>query len=511
MTFSSILFPEKNPRPDADAANMPECFGDLNLDQIVDAVTASKAEYNLKPFFYTPLQNLDALNYRHEIMRALQDPALFEQIRHFAGAMHAARQQLAQAAKLSYPRQAQRWFLDAAQTYCQGVTALARALDESALHARGLLAFRAYLDAYVAQEVFTRLCAETQALWDDLAQVRYVVRIKDNRVRVRQYADEADYGIQVQETFAKFHQGAPREYRMKFNDWVEMNHVEAQILDCVAKLYPELFARLETFCVEHAAFMDETLRRFDREIQFYVAYLEHVARFERAGLQFCFPRVSDTDKQARADDAFDLALAHKLLDHDTLPVCNDFYLLDPERILVVTGPNQGGKTTFARMFGQLHYLARLGCPVPGARAQLFLCDHLLTHFERAERIENLRGKLEDDLFRMHVALEQATPRSIVILNEIFHSTTLQDALFLSRAILEKLLALDTLGVCVTFMDELAVWSEKTVSMVSTVLPENPAVRTFKIVRQPANGLAYARAIADKYKLTHDDLQARLQS
>ena len=509
MGSCSILFGQPESSVDAEALEQPAFFADLNLDQVVASITAGREEYDLKPFFYAPLRDVEAVRYRHEVLRDLEKEAVAATIRAFAQRMQDMRAHLVQVESLHYTSQKKSWFVDAVEIYCDAARILSEELALLELTSPGLQVFREYLSAYTASDTFTSLASETQDVKRRLASVRYSVHINGGRVNVDRYQGEPDYSEEVMETFAKFKRGAVADHRAKLSDSWNMNHVEARVLDLVAQLFPAEFGALDDYCLRHRDYLDRTISTFDREVQFYLAYLEYTERLRSSGLPFCYPQVSTHSKQVFAHDAFDIALANKLVLDGSDVVCNSFDLVDPERIIIVTGPNQGGKTTFARMFGQLHHLARLGLIVPSKEARLFLPDQVLTHFEKEEDLTTLRGKLEDQLVRIREILSLATGDSIIIMNESFNSTALLDAVFLGTEITDRLITLNSLCVCVTFIDELTSLGDTVVSMVSTVVPEDPVTRTFKVIRKPADGLAYAAAIAEKYGLTYENLRRRL--
>jgi len=504
--FRSVLF-EGDPGVEARGWDKSDVFADLNLDQVIDTATPGRADYyHLKELFAEPQAEADTIRYRQEVCEDLEDPALAEAVKNFGDRMARVRS-LANADTSAHRYQRLRWLVDAAEKYGPAVRALGEALSRSGIRSRALCALRDYLAEYASSDGFNELVEDAGRVKAALDSVKYGIRIDGLRVTVLPFRDEADYGGELEATFARFAQGAVKERGFRFPT-AYMTRVEAEIVERVASLHRDVFTALEQFGEHHAGFIDATVARFDREVRFYLAYLDLIAPLRSAGLPFCYPEVGGPG-EVEVDEAFDLALALKLATEGKKPVPNDFELRGSERILVVTGPNQGGKTTFARMFGQLHYLASLGLPVPAASARLSLFDRVYTHFDREERAEDLTGKLEDDLLRLHRIVESATAASVVILNESLSSTTVDDALFISGQVLGELMARGSICVCVTFLDELSLLGPQTVSMVATVDPDDLTSRTHKIVRRPADGLAYAQALADKYSVTYESVRERL--
>jgi len=510
--FHSILFPTREQHEEVRNTGEPACFKDLNLDQIFRPILKAKQEFELEGFFHTALHDPQIIVYRQDVMRELEDDEIRTLFTGFSKTVYDLSRYLqtirsSSGGSIDNFLLARGHMLDYADRYCRAVSTLSDGLSELTFQSSGLRGFSHYLATYCASEHFTGLRVHVKRLRDEFSTIEYCMLMKNGTIRVRKYEGQEDCTKQILATFDKFRQGEVKDYRQNLTEEPHATHVEDAVLTMVSKVYKDIFTDLDGFISRYRYFEDETIVRFSQEIQYYLSWLEYVRPLRASGLPFNYPKLCDCAERLYVLDGFDLALAAAIGDRT---VTNDFVLDPPERIIVVTGPNQGGKTTFARAFGQAYYLAALGLCVPGSEASLCLFDEILTHFGREEDLSTLNGKLQDDLVRLHDLLGTATGRSVIIVNEIFSSTMLTDALLLSGHMMDAFAALGAPVVVVTFLDELASHGPQTVSMMSTVKDEDPTIRTFKVVRRPPDGLAYAVHIAERHNLTYERLGRRLK-
>ena len=487
----------------------PDFFKDLQLDQVVASIVAGREEYALETYFHVPLLDVAEIEYRHEVFRDLHDARILDCLKAFAGEMRLMRAQSKMAGELPHPLQSQRCFLDACALYCDAVGGLTEHLTAAAPRARALVSIARFLAEYEGSTAFREMRRVTADIQAQIREIRYTVFIDGDRITVGQYRGEADYGETVARVFEKFRRDGAGRYEFPHTSTVRMSQIEEVVLDRVARLNFELFEALARHCERYREFLEPTVRRFDREIQFYLAFHERVRVLAASGVEFCLPSVERGVRDVAIRRLFDMSLANKRFQEGQRVVCNDLQLSIRERVALVSGANQGGKTTFARAIGQVLYLAAIGCPVPAAEARVPLFDRLFTHFEREEDVLEGTSKLEADLIRIHRIVAHLTAESVVIMNETFGSTTLADGLFLGREILARVLRSGAMCVWVTFFYELTTMADTVVSMVSAVDERDPEKRTFEVIRKPSDGMAYADAIARRYRLTYDDLLERL--
>ncbi|HCI5391121.1 DNA mismatch repair protein MutS [Escherichia coli] len=489
----------------------PHFFVDLNLDRVINAILHGREEYNLKEIFFSPLKYISDIYYRQGVIQDIAEQTLYQSLISFSSAMKKIQEISHKKEYQYYHYQKRRWDLESILLYCDAVTELENSLQSISLTSCGMTNFRTFLSGYVGGEEFIVLYQTAKEIKTKIEGIQYSMRIKGDSVTIKSYHSEINYSDEILSVFGKFRQHSSTEEKDIHSQELRMNNLEARILDAVASLFQNIFSELDDFISKNVAFQNETLKRFDREVQFYLACIEYFRMLRLHGIAACIPELTQDRKAIFASDACDISLAESLRNTQEKIVFNDFYLQKQERIMVISGPNQGGKTTFARMVGQLHYLALLGIYVPAREARLFLVDDIYTHFENSENIHNLRGKLYDDLVRMKNILDVATSRSLIIMNEIFTSTTTRDAIYLGSMVTQKVIALDALCVLVTFIDELTKISPSIVSMLSCVEHGNEAVRTYKIIRKKADGVAWSQTLVDKYHLNRDDIKARIKS
>ncbi|MCO8273832.1 hypothetical protein M1L60_24860 [Actinoplanes sp. TRM 88003] len=488
--------------PPARTAPEPDYFADLQLDQLVDAVVAGRERPDLVPAFRVRLTDGPTIRQRQEVVADLADPRLRAALRTFCDDRARCTRQFERADRTRHRPRARRTRLAAVVSYVQVINDVTDALANAAPASTGLRDWLTWLEAYRAGPDFAELAREATALRAELDEIHYTLAISGAEVTAAPFAGQDDLSAAVRATFDRFRADDVEPYRFELRAGIEMEQMDDAVLDLVVQLAPDVFDRVGRFLDAHPTVEPAVIAEVERELQFVLAWLDFIAPLQAAGLPFTRPELGQ-DGRLEALGTFDVLLAHSLVAAGQQPATNDAVLGDGERMLVITGPNQGGKTTFARTVGQLYHLAALGLPVPGRAVTLHAPDAILTHFERGDRAGDLTSRLEDEVERVAGLLTRVGPRSVVVLNEMFSSTTWVDARTMNTDVLRAVLDADATAVCVTFIDELSRLDPRIVSLV--------ADRDFRVVRARADGEAHAVALAARYGLTRGQLRTRIEA
>ncbi|MDR5684082.1 MAG: DNA mismatch repair protein MutS [Armatimonadota bacterium] len=188
------------------------------------------------------------------------------------------------------------------------------------------------------------------------------------------------------------------------------------------------------------------------ELAFYVGCLNLHDRLRGRGYPTCLPTVHPAgEPRLRAVALYDPAL---VLSAQGAVVPSDLDA-DGKRLVFVTGPNSGGKTTFLRSVGTAWLMAHAGMFVPAHSCSVSLCEGLFTHFKREEDARMETGKFAEELQRMRSLVDLATPRSVFLCNESFSSTNEREGSEIASQVLAALLEAGVRVFFVTHFFELA--------------------------------------------------------
>ncbi len=135
-------------------------------------------------------------------------------------------------------------------------------------------------------------------------------------------------------------------------------------------------------------------------------------------------------------------------------VPNDIALDQSERLLIITGPNSGGKTAYCKTVVQVQLLGQIGCYIPASRAQLVPVEHFFYQVPDPGRLDAEIGRFGHELKQTREIFFNATPRSLAVLDELSEGTTFEEKMTLSEYILKGFYKLGTSTLLVTHNHEL---------------------------------------------------------
>jgi DNA mismatch repair ATPase MutS len=218
------------------------------------------------------------------------------------------------------------------------------------------------------------------------------------------------------------------------------------------------------------------------ELAFYVGCLNLHATLASLEESVCFPVPSDTTSRVQTftelyDPCLVLSAGRKVVGNDLAA--------DGMEVAIVTGANQGGKSTFLRSVGLAQLMMQCGMFVAARAFAANICERIFTHYKREEDATMSSGKLDEELSRMSDIAAHVVPNSLVLFNESFAATNEREGSEIARQVTTALMERRIKAVFVTHQYEFARgFDDRRVPNVVFLRAErqDDGRRTFKIMK-----------------------------
>ncbi len=172
------------------------------------------------------------------------------------------------------------------------------------------------------------------------------------------------------------------------------------------------------------------------ELAFYVGCLNLHHKLSAQGEPVCFPRPAPLrERRHSAVGLYDVCLALKMAHR----VVGNELTADDKDLVIITGANQGGKSTFLRSIGLAQLMMQCGMFVPARTFHANVCGGIFTHYKREEDAAMNSGKFDEELSRMSDIVDNLAPNCLVLFNESFASTNEREGSEIARQIVTALI------------------------------------------------------------------------
>ncbi|MCC8168248.1 MAG: hypothetical protein LIO37_02780, partial [Clostridiales bacterium] len=327
------------------------------------------------------------------------------------------------------------------------------------IKSRGLTELYDFLQEYCKSEEFTDLKADVEEMREELRKLHFQFELKSNKLILHDVYDTRDARQEFMDRCGMHEpktrrEDAPTQMQSPFPNIVELKEFEGLLLSMLHQPHKDVFKRFKDFEKKHEDCVRPELLQFEEEIQVYLAAHQFFDEMKEYGFSFAAAETIPAAGRAAAPASsgsrgdgmplcsvgnqadlvnwelcgnYDAALACKYSFTPEKVITNDSVLAADEHFYVISGPNQGGKTTFARAAGQAVWFHQMGFPVPGTYARLPVYSSLLTHFPQEEEFGSGAGRLKEELERMQPMMDESRRSGFVVLNELLTTAPSYDA------------------------------------------------------------------------------------